>query len=64
MGPLIELVEEVSATQVLAARMASFIAPQFEAVSFSLVRVNSKWLLKINCLIKEILFCRYKFLDD
>ena len=42
MGPLIELVEEVSTPQVIAARMASFIAPKFEAVSFPLVRINSK----------------------
>ena len=37
MGPLIKLVEEVTTPQFIAARVANFVRPQYEAVSFPLV---------------------------
>ena len=40
MGPLIKPVEEVSTSQHLAVRIASFIAPRYQAISFPLVRTD------------------------
>ena len=37
MGPLIKLVEEVTTPQFIAARVANFVVPKYEAVSFPLV---------------------------
>lgn len=41
MGPLIKLVEEVPTSHVFAARVANYVAPNFEAISFPLENITS-----------------------
>ena len=43
MGPLIKPIEEVSTSQFFAARIASFVWPKYEAISFPLVRAKLKF---------------------